>query len=103
MKVLPIIGITTVLAANSLPACANPNPLKDKSLSPGIEKKYERTGELPPGWEKKLAVGNRLDRDIYNHARIIVPLGEDGLVTVRIENKVVRLIQATREIVEILD
>ena len=69
----------------------------------GIEKKYERTGELPPGWEKKLAVGNRLDRDIYNHARIIVPLGEDGLVTVRIENKVVRLIQATREIVEILD
>ncbi len=62
-----------------------------------------RTGELPPGWEKKLAVGNRLDRDIYSHARIIVPLGEDGLVTVRIENKVVRLIQATREIVEILD
>ncbi|AFT95587.1 hypothetical protein AMBAS45_10580 [Alteromonas macleodii str. 'Balearic Sea AD45'] len=32
-----------------------------------------------------------------------MPLGEDGLVTVRIENKVVRLIQATREIVEILD
>ena len=103
MKVLPIIGITTVLAANSLPACANPSPHKDKSLPPGIEKKYERTGELPPGWEKKLAVGNRLDRDIYNHARIIVPLGEDGLVTVHIENKVVRLIQATREIVEILD
>lgn len=103
MKVLPIIGITTVLAANSLPACANPNPHKDKSLPPGIEKKYERTGELPPGWDKKLAVGNRLDRDIYNHARIIVPLGEDGLVTVHIENKVVRLIQATREIVEILD
>lgn len=54
---------------------------------PGIEKKYERTGELPPGWGKKLAVENRLDRDIYNHARIIVTLGEDGLATVRIENK----------------
>ena len=55
------------------------------------------------GWEKKLAVGKRLDRDIYKHARVVVPLGKEGTVTVRIENKVVRLIQATREIVEILD
>lgn len=51
MKVLPIIGITTVLAANSLPACANPNPHKDKSLPPGIEKSmneqvnYRRVGK----------------------------------------------------------
>ncbi|MFZ8201681.1 hypothetical protein [Alteromonas portus] len=104
MKILPIIGITAAIALNSLPASADSsNPHKGKSLPPGIEKKYEKTGELPPGWQKKLSVGKRLDHDIYDHARVIVPLGKDGLVTVRIENKVIRLIQATREIVEILD
>ena len=78
------------------------NPCGWQSVA-GIENKYERTGELPPGWEKKLTVGKRLDRDLYGHARVVVPLDNDGLITVRIENKVVRLIQATREIVEILD
>lgn len=104
MKILPILGIAAAILLNSLPATANlTNPHGGKSLPPGIEKKYERTGELPPGWEKKLDVGKRLDRDIYGHARVVVPLDNDGLITVRIENKVVRLIQATREIVEILD
>lgn len=104
MKILPVIGVSVAIAIYSLPASATPNnPHKGKSLPPGIEKKYERTGELPPGWEKKLAVGERLDRDIYDHSHVIVPLGQDGIVTVRIENKVVRLIQATREIIEILD
>lgn len=104
MKILPIIGISFAIAICSLPASANlNNPHKGKSLPPGIEKKYERTGELPPGWEKKLAVGERLDRDVYDHSSVIVPLGKDGIVTVRIENKVVRLVQATREIIEILD
>ncbi|MHC6648165.1 hypothetical protein ACYTPF_16455 [Alteromonas sp. HB246098] len=104
MKILSIIGISAAVILASSTAYAGPNnPHKDKSLPPGIEKKYERTGELPPGWEKKLTVGKRLDHDIYDHARVVVPLGDDGLITVRIENKVVRLIQATREIVEILD
>ena len=26
------------------------------SLPPGLEKKYQRTGTLPPGWQKKMAV-----------------------------------------------
>lgn len=104
MKILPLLGIACAFTINSLPADANPNhPQKDKTLPPGIEKKYERTGKLPPGWEKKLIVGKRLDHDIYDHGRVIVPMGDDGIITVRIENKVVRLIQATREIVEILD
>ena len=104
MKILPLLSISAVLALISLPANSTTNNgHKDKSLPPGLAKKYDRTGELPPGWEKKLAVGKRLDRDIYKHARVVVPLGKEGTVTVRIENKVVRLIQATREIVEILD
>jgi hypothetical protein len=25
-----------------------------RSLPPGLQKKYERTGQLPPGWQKKM-------------------------------------------------
>ena len=51
MKILPIIGITAAIALNSLPASADSsNPHKGQSLPPGIETKYEKTGELPPGW-----------------------------------------------------
>ncbi len=52
MKILSIIGISAAVILASSTAYASPNnPHKDKSLPPGIEKKYERTGELPPGWE----------------------------------------------------
>lgn len=103
MKILPLLSISALLALISLPANSTTNNRhKDKSLPPGIAKNmieqvsYRRVG-------KKLAAGKRLDRGIYKHARVVVPLGKEGTVTVRIENKVVRLIQATREIVEILD
>lgn len=89
MKVLFIIGIIIVLVVNSLFVCVNFNFYKDKLFFLGIEKKYEWIGELLLGWEKKLVVGNCLDCDIYNYVCIIVFLGEDGLVIVCIENKVV--------------
>lgn len=78
-------------------------PYKEKSLPPGLEKKLERTGELPPGWEKKLQVGKPMDIDVYRHSSIVVPVGRDRIITVKVEDKLVRLFEATREIVEILD
>ena len=75
---------------------------KDKSLPPGLEKKVNRTGQLPPGWQKKLAVGERLDTLVYKNASIMDPVRNDGIVTVQIDGRVIRLIEATREIVEIL-
>ena len=75
---------------------------KDKSLPPGLEKKMNRTGQLPPGWQKKLAVGERLDTQVYKNASIMDPGRNDGIVTVQIDGRVIRLIEATREIVEIL-
>ena len=29
---------------------------RNRSLPPGLQKKYARTGQLPPGWERKLEV-----------------------------------------------
>lgn len=73
----------------------------DGDLPPGLEKKVERGGELPPGWQKKVRVGEPLDRDIYE-AGVVVADGE-RLLTVRIEGKLVRLVEETREVVEVLD
>lgn len=75
---------------------------KEKDLPPGLQKKYARTGELPPGWQKKLAVGQPLDIHVYREAHVVVPLDRHGMITVTVEGRVIRLIEATREIVEIL-
>lgn len=96
--------IVKVLVLASAISCtvSEAKPNKDKSLPPGLEKKVKRTGQLPPGWQKKLAVGERLDRQVYSSASVMVPVRNDGIVTVEVDGRVIRLIEATREIVEIL-
>jgi len=74
-----------------------------KTLPYGLQKKVEKGQSLPPGWEKKLKVGYHLERDIYRQGAIVVPLDSRGLLTIRLEGKLVRLVGATREIVEILN
>jgi len=39
---------------------------------------------------------------VYQHGQIVVPVDSRGLVTIRVEGKLIRLYQASREIVEIL-
>ncbi len=72
-------------------------------LPPGLQKKVERGGDLPPGWEKKLRVGDILDYDIYRHARVIIPVDDDGVATVEIEGHRIKLGVDTRRIIELLD
>ena len=75
---------------------------KEKSLPPGLQKKVARGGELPPGWQKKLSVGKSLDEQVYSNAEVVVPVDDHGMVTVEVNDRVVKLIKASREIVEIL-
>ncbi|MDE3271425.1 hypothetical protein [Pseudoalteromonas sp. G4] len=75
---------------------------KGNSLPPGLQKKVARTGELPPGWQKKIQVGKPIDREIYSHSKIIAPVDHKGLITVNIDGRIIRLIEATREVVKIL-
>ena len=65
--------------------------------------KLDRDGSLPPGWQKKLAKGEVLEESVYNHGVVVIPIDYDGMLTVRIEGKLIKLIEATREIVEIFD
>ncbi len=96
--------IVKVLVLASVFSCtmSEAKPDKNKPLPPGLEKKAERTGQLPPGWQKKLAVGERLDRQVYTNSTVMVPVEKNGMVTVEIDGRIIRLIEATREIVEIL-
>lgn len=80
------------------------------TLPRGLEKKYQRTGELPPGWQKKINRGEILPVDIYNYGhqlpvdlRRSLPLGPVGSKVIEVEGKVIRLMENTREIIDILE
>ncbi len=82
----------------------------DKALPPGLQKKAARGGELPPGWQKKLQRGQLIDPLVYArceplepHLLARLPVGPAGTVTVYVEGRVVRLLEKTREIIDILE
>ncbi len=73
-----------------------------KRLPPGLQKQVDRGRPLPPGWQDKLQVGQRLDDEIFVHGIIIGSEPELGQISVRIDDRVVRLLAATHEIIEVL-
>ncbi len=101
MKIIAVLGI--VLASGLLlmtsPAMAKQ---EGKALPPGLQKKVAEGRSLPPGWQKKLAVGHHLDRDVYRHGHIVDAIDDRGYVTIEIEDRRLRLLAATLEIIEIL-
>jgi hypothetical protein len=81
-----------------------------KPLPPGLQKKVARGGQLPPGWQKKLARGEVMSPEVYGSAKpapaVLIqqlPPQPQGTIIVHLEGKIVRLVQATREIIDILD
>jgi hypothetical protein len=39
----------------------------------------------------------------YSQSQVVIPVDSAGLLTVRVEGKLIKLIEATREIIEIVD
>lgn len=85
-------------------------PGKKKRLPPGLAKKVAKGGELPPGWQKKVARGEVMEQDLYRlssslppHIIKELPRQPSGTVLVVLEGKIVRLLQATREILDVFD
>jgi hypothetical protein len=80
------------------------NPEARKQLPPGLAKK----DKLPPGWQKKLQVGQRVPDDVWAH-RVPVPREiriadtPAGAVNVRINDRIVRVAERTREVLDILN
>lgn len=82
------------------------NPKARSQLPPGLAKK----NKIPPGWQKKLARGERIPDDVWSHRVPLpreieskLPRLEDGVVRVRIDDRVVRVAERTREVLDIID
>jgi hypothetical protein len=84
----------------------------ERRLPPGLAKKVVRGGNLPPGWEKKCVVGETMPTEVYaechplpNELVVKLPPPPESAVTVTVavEGKVVRLVKATREILDVFD
>ena len=80
-----------------------------KKLPPGLQKKVDRGGELPPGWKKKLEVGTVLEPEVDEVAQTLpeeilarLPEIPEDTEIVQVGGEIVRVIESTREIVDIL-
>ncbi len=83
---------------------------KQKKLPRGLQKKVARGGALPPGWQKKVARGEVMDPVVYEQSRPLppelvrtLPPPPAGTVIVTVEGKAVRLLEATRTILDVFD
>jgi hypothetical protein len=83
---------------------------KARQLPPGLAKKVARGESLPPGWQKKCLVGQPMPPEVFEHCRPLppdlvmhLPPPPEPTITVVIGGKVVRLLQATREILDVFD
>ena len=83
---------------------------KQKSLPPGLAKKIQRGKELPPGWQKKVVKGEVLDNELYLNAVTIskeerrkLPPPPAGTKLLKIENKIIRIMDATRTILDVFE
>jgi hypothetical protein len=79
------------------------HPDKRKQLPPGLAKK----SKLPPGWQKKLAPGQRVPDDVWQH-RVELPKDiklpdEKGVIRVRIDDRVVKVAERTREVLDVFE
>ena len=101
MKIWRILILLALVCFLCAPAFAKKD--KGNALPPGLQKKAAKGEPLPPGWQKKLVKGEIMAIEVYHHGEIVVPIDRHGLVTLRIEGKLVRLLDATREIIEVLE
>ncbi len=71
-------------------------------LPPGLQKKVAQGKPLPPGWQRKLAVGDTMQQETYRHGEVIHRDTRLGRVDIRIDGRVYRVLENTREILEII-
>jgi hypothetical protein len=83
---------------------------RGRPLPPGLAKKAARGRELPPGWQKKCAVGEVMPVEVYECSHplppdlvVKLPPPPPDTITITVEGKVVRLLKATREILDVFD
>jgi hypothetical protein len=81
-----------------------------KAPPPGAAKKGAPSAKLPPGWQKKIVRGEVLPQTVYAQAQPLaevvlqkLPPPPAGTILVTLDGKVVRLLEATRTIVDVFE
>ena len=76
---------------------------RGNSPLPWLKKKPDNNrGSLPQGWKKKLVKGKVLDRRVYDQGAIVKAIDSNGIITFHVDDKILRLHKATREIMGIV-
>ncbi len=91
---------------NALPS-SMPNPSQG-GLPPGLQRRLQRGGSLPPGWQRKVEPGMTVNREQLRYSRRVDPQLSEGLpeqpegsVLIEMDEQVVRVIEATGEILDV--
>jgi hypothetical protein len=91
-------------------AVQSKKPSPDKTLPPGLAKKAARKEKLPPGWQKKIARGAVLPPTVYAQAQPLpevvirkLPPPPAGTILILLDGKVLRLLEATRTIMDVFE
>jgi hypothetical protein len=91
-------------------AAQSKKPGPDKAPPPGLTKKVARSEKLPTGWQKKITRGEVLPPTVYAQAQPLpevvirkLPPPPAGTILVTLDGKVVRLLEATRTIVDVFE
>jgi hypothetical protein len=81
-----------------------------RPLPPGLSKKVARGGKLPPGWQKKCVAGKTMPAEVFEQCHplppelvVKLPPPPEPTLTVTIGGKLVRVLKATREILDVFD
>jgi hypothetical protein len=68
------------------------------TLPPGLAKKLKRTGSLPPGWQRKVSVGQVLPHEYFQYAHPVpdklysqLSVGPVGSQVLQIADRIVRI------------
>ena len=85
-------------------------PMPNKALPPVLAKKGAPTTKPPPGWQKKITRGEVVPQTVYAQARPLpevvirkLPPPPAGTILVTLDGKLVRLVEATRTIVDVFE
>ena len=79
------------------------NPSAREQLPPGLAKK----NKIPPGWQKKIGVGQRIPDDVWayrvplpHEVLVRLPPPPPGVIHVRIQDHVLKVIEKTHEVLD---
>lgn len=81
--------------------------VKQKNLPYGLQKKLQRTGELPPGWQKKIQKGEVVSHEVLENGVILLPpYWKDHPYSknsdiYEVEDRIIRVNRATNVILDV--